>query len=222
MRIVSEAGVQRLDFRGGDCAHWAIALMAANLAGSPRLYDLPVSETSPGARRERVRRRLTAGLRLHHARPLAAAGGRAIDAGEENPLQHLPFDRLLQDRYVAEPVVDSIGLVAGEENERNAARREYFGHRIGHAVAEVDVEDGTVEIALPRGRKRFGSGADRADDGAAALAEKLLDHHGDQSLVLDQEDAAAIRHVRPDGAAIGAGTCLFGFAAANRFALRDR
>ena len=107
-------------------------------------------------------------------------------------LQHFPLDRFLQNRDVAKPAVDAVGVVAGNEDERHVAPRQNFRDLVDHAVAEIDVEDGGVEVAVLGGLQCFEGGANRADDLEAEFGQALLDHHADQRFVLDQQHARLV------------------------------
>ena len=74
--------------------------------------------------------------------------GGNIHGWREEPLQHLPLDRLLQDGDLAELIVD-VGLVAGDE-DKGTPRSAGIS-----ATAEIDVEDGGVEITFLRSQQRL-------------------------------------------------------------------
>ena len=71
----------------------------------------------------------------------------AIRVWREDLLQHIPLDRLLQERHAAETDIDAVGVVTGDEHKRHAALFQYFGDRIDEPVAEIDIEDGRVEVS---------------------------------------------------------------------------
>ena len=119
-------------------------------------------------------------------------------------LQHFPLDRFLQHWDSAKPAVDAVGVVAGDENERHVAPRQNFGHLVDHAVAEIDVEDRGVEVAVLGGRQGIGRGANRTDDLEAEFGHAFLDHDADQRFVLDHEHAPLVELVQCDGGAIAA------------------
>jgi len=93
-----------------------------------------------------------------------------VCAGNKQPLQGLPLNWLLQDGHVSESIVDRVGFVAGDKDERNAARGQDLGDRIGHAVTKIDVENGGVVVVQLGGRQRLGGAANRTDDGVTALS----------------------------------------------------
>src|SRR5215510_7318219 len=70
--------------------------------------------------------------------------------GDEDPLQHLPLHRLLDDRHIAEPAIDAFDSIAGDEDERNLARRQYVGDGIDEFASEVDVDDAGVNVLVHR------------------------------------------------------------------------
>ena len=70
-----------------------------------------------------------------------------------------------------------------------ASRRSASGS--ADLAGEVEVEDGAVE-ALGLGRREpVGQPPVGTDHGGAELAQDLLDHHADQELVLDHQQALA-------------------------------
>ena len=73
--------------------------------------------------------------------------------GTKDLLQHIPLDRLLQERHAAEPDIDAVGVVTGDEHKRHAALFQNLGDRIDQPVAEIDIEDGRVEMIFPRRRQ---------------------------------------------------------------------
>ena len=65
--------------------------------------------------------------------------------------------------------------------------------RVDPVAAQVHVEDGAVEHLAFGQRKRLGQFAGGPDHAAAHVAEQLLDHHGDDRLVLDQQYLQAVQ-----------------------------
>src|SRR5258708_26926971 len=68
--------------------------------------------------------------------PLGEFCGLAAVGGDEDLLQHLPLHRLLDDRHVAEPTIDSLDAVAGDENERNFPRPHHRRDRVDRFSAQ--------------------------------------------------------------------------------------
>ena len=58
----------------------------------------------------------------------------------------------------------------------------------------MHVEDRTVDAALVDRRHGRRHAVDGPGDGAAQHVEKILEHHGNQGFVLNQEDARGRRH----------------------------
>ena len=63
----------------------------------------------------------------------------------------------------------------------------------GTAVGQLDVGQHHLRPRLVEQRRRLGMGARRADDAMAKALDHLLDVHGDQRLVLDDQDVG--RHL---------------------------
>src|SRR5215470_19725912 len=83
--------------------------------------------------------------------PLREFRGLAAVGRDEDLLQHLPLHRLLDDRHVAEPAVNALDTIAGDENERNFARRQHVGDRIDEFSAEIDVDDARIDVVVHGG-----------------------------------------------------------------------
>src|SRR5271167_166792 len=117
---------------------------------------------------------------------------RAVGILHKDPLQHVALDRFLQDRHAGKPGIDGLGVVAGDEDERHAAFRQYFGDRIDQPVAEIDVEHRGIEVLFTRRGQRLRRRRYRADHLETEFRETVADHHGDQRLVLDQKYARLV------------------------------
>src|SRR6185436_9812872 len=68
------------------------------------------------------------------------------------------------------------------------ARGERFGHRAGGLAAEIDVEDGHVELGRLQRRQPLGNLGRLCRDREAEIQEHILDQHADHDVVLDDED----------------------------------
>ena len=88
---------------------------------------------------------------------------------------------------------DQAGLaVAGGEGEGDAAGLQLVGDGEDLAAADVDVEDGGVELGVvgqAHGLVEVGGGADNV---AAELRQHVLDQHGDEHLVFHDQHTKAV------------------------------
>src|SRR5689334_8076179 len=109
-----------------------------------------------------------------------------------------PIDRvgLLDHWGIVELGRRRVDVTAGGDDERNVLLAEPGGDGPHILAFEVDVEDGEIEPALL-------DLVERALDRVAGPAnlvtqriEKILKHHGDERLVLDDQNGARIRHIR--------------------------
>src|SRR6476659_5068828 len=122
--IRSEAEARCAPNRKGMRPCGAAAIYSAKLSGALRY---PSRERAPALWRGTCA--------LAQRRFLAAADRASLGVfGPEDFLQHLPLDRLLQDRHLAESIVHRVSLEAGDEDEGNATRRQNLGDWIGHPV----------------------------------------------------------------------------------------
>ena len=105
----------------------------------------------------------------------------------------------------------STGPHAGREHERNAAPGKDVGHRIDLLAAQVDVENGDIDVLL--GLRQLGGTLDVAGGPhhlATEIHEHVLEQEAYQRIVLDHDDAQSLeifgfRHIDPvrgDNAAI--------------------
>ena len=117
--------------------------------------------------------------------------GLAAVGGDEDLLQHLPLHRLLDDRHVAEPTIDALDAIAGDENERNFPRRQHVGDRVDEFSAEIDVNDARIDVVVHGSDHGLGQPAEGSDDRKSEFGQNVLHHHGDQNLVFDQKHAVA-------------------------------
>src|SRR5690606_21898084 len=89
-------------------------------------------------------------------------------------------------------------MSARRQDERRAPLDQPVGERPGLLpILQLDVDDGDVEappIAAINGFLERFTGADHV---MAKRFEKILEHHGNEGLVFDDEDRSSVRHV-PD------------------------
>src|SRR2546430_1825528 len=123
--------------------------------------------------------------------PLGEFRGLAAVGGDEDLLQHLPLHRLLDDRHVAEPTIDALDAIAGDENERNFPRRQHVSDRVDEFSAEIDVNDARIDVVVHGSDHGLGQPAEGSDDRKSEFGQNVLHHHGDQNLVFDQKHAVA-------------------------------
>src|SRR4051794_4459352 len=115
----------------------------------------------------------------------------------ERARQQRRADRLLATRHPGVGVGNGPRVVAGQEDERHAARDERVGDRVHALVAEVDVEHRAVEplaLGLDQG-ERVPDRARRSHHLGAAALELAREGGGDQVLVLNDEEATAAQRV---------------------------
>ncbi len=79
--------------------------------------------------------------------------------------------------------------VAGYEGERDATAAQHFGDRIGRDAAEVHVDERKVERLRCRHCDRLLELAYRGGHLAGQVLQHVFHQHGDQGLVLDEQDA---------------------------------
>src|SRR5580693_5497935 len=87
----------------------------------------------------------------------------ALAAVNKYVLEHLSFDRLLQDRDLSKPAIDALGTVSGHKDKRHAQRQHRIGHRIDHFAVEIDVENGRLKVSTPDRGHRIRHAAERTD-----------------------------------------------------------
>src|SRR4029077_6071182 len=87
-------------------------------------------------------------------------------------LQHLALDRFLQNPTAGETAVDSPGSISGDEDKRDALGNQAVSHRIDQLAAEIDIEDGGVDILVGDDGKGFGD----LVEGAYHLETELCQH----------------------------------------------
>jgi hypothetical protein len=101
-------------------------------------------------------------------------------------------ERLPEVQSVAVGRLGQLGaVVAGGEGERHAAFTEGLGDRRRPLRPEVHVEDCEVRLFAVEDRKGLRDARRRTYYGTAEFNEHLLDLHGDQQLVLHDQNAGA-------------------------------
>jgi hypothetical protein len=108
-------------------------------------------------------------------------------ARHKDSLQHVSFDRFLQNRNLAETRIYAVGVIASDEDERHAAHTQDFRHRINKTIAKIDIEHCGVEMSFSGRRQSLRRCVQRADHLIAEFVQCLLDHHGDERFVLNQQ-----------------------------------
>src|SRR5262252_2669041 len=96
--------------------------------------------------------------------------------------------RLEQRRRVLEALLDARVPVSGGEREWNRTVPQRGRDREAVVPAEVHIEDRAVELDAADQGQRLRRGTDRPDRLVLQFAEPILDHHGDQWLVIDDQD----------------------------------
>lgn len=82
-------------------------------------------------------------------------------------------------------------VIAGGERERHAALPERLGNRHRPLGSEVHVQDGEVRFFAIEERKGLCHARCRTDHGTSEINEYLLGLHGDQKLVLHDQNSGA-------------------------------
>ncbi len=92
---------------------------------------------------------------------------------------------------------DRVARAAGGEYEGQAQRGKRIGDRpAGLAAAQVDVQDHRVDAPGVEPGERVGDRIGAARGLMAERFEEVLEHHRDERLILDDEDASASHHFR--------------------------
>src|SRR5688572_15448165 len=108
---------------------------------------------------------------------------------------------LLDYRSVVEFGRRRIDVAAGGDHERDVSRAEQGCDRPHVLALQVDVEDGQIESALFDLVERTLHRVARPTDLMPEGIEKILEHHRNQWLVLDNEDGTPLRHRGRDSCA---------------------
>ncbi len=119
--------------------------------------------------------------------------GRAgrIEAG----IDGIDGERLGEDRDAGIFGRGRIDMAAGGEHERDGLANQRVGDRPDpFAALEVNVDDGDLETALLDPGERAGDGVRRPDHVMPHRFQKILEHHRDQRLVLDDQNGSAPGH----------------------------
>jgi hypothetical protein len=90
------------------------------------------------------------------------------------------------DRY------DGLVVVAGQENEGDAALAQGKGDREAPFAIQIDVEDGSVQGLVFGKPQGIGDPANRADDGTATTLEQIAHDLGGKEIVLHDQDPHSV------------------------------
>src|SRR5258708_29327359 len=85
----------------------------------------------------------------------------ASAAVDKYAMQHLSFDRLLQDRHLSKPAIDAFGTISGHEYKRHAPRHHRIGDGVNHFSIKIDVENGRLKVLAPDCRHRIRHATER-------------------------------------------------------------
>ena len=94
-------------------------------------------------------------------------------------------------RHLERRRVPVTAAVTGDDKKRHCMTEKLIGDRRGVLAAQVTVQQRAIEMVLAYRRNRLFHRGRRLDDFASKLLQHLLDQHGDQELVLHDEDAQA-------------------------------
>src|SRR3954469_7515672 len=126
--------------------------------------------------------------------PAAALTGRRPCEYLGHALRQITWlEWLLQCRPVAPFLWQAGRGVTGDENERNTARRQRPRHRIDLGTGHVDVQYRPVQRFRSGEREGLGDAPCGPDHGASPFRQHVLQHQGQEHLVLDDKDAQAGR-----------------------------
>src|SRR3977135_3263618 len=102
-----------------------VSTTVGTLGNTAGRFDPPVA--SALSSQVRTRGSWPTGIRQSSLPPYCFA---ETPAAAEYVLEHLSFDRLLQDGNLSKPAVDAFGTISGHKNKWHAARQ----HRVGDRV----------------------------------------------------------------------------------------
>src|SRR5216684_337588 len=121
---------------------------------------------------------------------LIRRGGAAslVEQDLDHGLEMLLVERLAEHQRLAETGGQAFAAIAGDERERDVAPRQREGELVGRAAGEIGVEQRGVAVRFGDEPFRLLQGSCRASYHAADRGEAVLDVHGDERLVFDDDD----------------------------------
>ena len=105
-------------------------------------------------------------------------------------------------------------MAAAGQDERNALGPQVGCHRPDAFALQIDVEDGEIEFAISNGGARFLDALADARDFMAEGQQEVFEHHRNERLVFDDENATHIGHARTNSIRFGSGKDYFAALAA--------
>lgn len=107
--------------------------------------------------------------------------------------QILRIDRLDQGSESAITVaLCKLGLAGGEDDRRPSAAELGRDLAAGPTVEKIDVHKGAVAVPIPDQLSGFVCRGCRPEDFVVAVPEFVLEHHGDQGIVFDDQNLHAL------------------------------
>ena len=127
--------------------------------------------------------------------PESSAGERSLKRGR----YAIDRIRLFDHRHVRELGGGRIDVTASRENERDLLRAQSLRDGPDALALQIDVENGDVEAALVGLGQCIAYGFSCLADRMAERFEEILEHHRDERLVLNDQDAALPHAVTDKG-----------------------
>ena len=102
-------------------------------------------------------------------------------------LEHLSFDRLLQDQDLCKPSIDTFGSISGHKNKWHAPSYHRVGDGVNHFSIKVDVENRRMKVLVPDYGHCICHSTEWSHHMKAKLSQHVTHHHTGERLVLDQQ-----------------------------------
>ena len=102
-------------------------------------------------------------------------------------LEHLSFDRLLQDHDLRKPAIDTVDSISGHKNKWHAPSPYRVGDGVNHFSIKVDVENRRMKVLAPGCGHCICHSTEWTYHIKAKLSQHVTHHHTGERFVLDQQ-----------------------------------